>query len=75
MGIMMITEKAYAKIILTLSVGERREDGYHEIDSVIHSISLCDEMTLTEAGGISLSIKEGLATGGKSNLKWEAAQI
>ena len=28
MGIMMITEKAYAKINLTLSVGEKREDGY-----------------------------------------------
>lgn len=62
----MITEKAYAKINLTLSVGEKREDGYHEIDSVMHSISLCDEVTLTEAGGISLSIKEGLAPGGKS---------
>lgn len=71
----MITEKAYAKINLTLSVGERREDGYHEIDSVIHSISLCDEMTLTEAGGISLSIKEGLAPGGKANLMWEAAEL
>lgn len=61
----MITEKAYAKINLTLSVGEKREDGYHEIDSVMHSISLCDEVTLTEAGGISLSIKEGLAPGEK----------
>ena len=71
----MITEKAYAKINLTLSVGEKREDGYHEIDSVMHSISLCDEVTLTEAGGISLSIKEGLAPGGKANLMWEAAGL
>lgn len=71
----MITEKAYAKINLTLSVGERREDGYHEIDSVMHSISLCDEVTLTEAGGISLSIKEGLAPGGKANLMWEASEL
>lgn len=62
----MIAEKAYAKINLTLSVGEKREDGYHEIDSVMHSISLCDEVTLTEAGGISLSIKEGFAPGGES---------
>ena len=71
----MITEKAYAKINLTLSVGEKREDGYHEIDSVMHSISLCDEVTLTEAGGISLSIKEGLAPGGKANLMWDAAEL
>lgn len=66
MGTIMIAEKAYAKINLTLSV-EKREDGYHEIDSVMHSISLCDEVKLTEAGGISLSIKEGLAPG-KTNL-------
>lgn len=71
----MIAEKAYAKINLTLSVGEKREDGYHEIDSVMHSISLCDEVTLTEAGGISLSIKEGLAPGGKANLMWKAAEL
>lgn len=32
-------------------------------------------MTLTEAGGISLSIKEGLAPGGKANLMWEAAEL
>lgn len=75
MGIIMITEKAYAKINLTLSVGEKREDGYHEIDSVMHSISLCDEVTLTEAEGISLSIKEGLAPEGKANLMWEAAEL
>ena len=71
----MITEKAHAKINLTYAVGERREDGYHEIDSVMHSLSPCDEVTLTEAGGISLSIKEGLAPGGKANLMWEAAEL
>lgn len=65
MGIMMITEKAYAKINLTLSVGEKREDGYHEIDSVMHSISLCDEVTLTEAGGFLFPLKKGLRQGEK----------
>lgn len=40
----------------------------------MHSISLCDEVTLTEAGGISLSIKEGLAPG-KANLMWDAAEL
>lgn len=42
----MIQETAYAKINLTLSVGERRPDGYHDIDSVMHSISLHDTITL-----------------------------
>lgn len=42
----MIKEKAWAKINFTLSVGEKREDGYHDIDSVMHSISLHDEITM-----------------------------
>ena len=54
----MITEKAYAKINLTLSVGERREDGYHEIDSVMHSISLCDEVhTITSTAGFDALLR------------------
>ncbi len=34
--------KAYAKINLTLDVLNRRQDGYHNIDSVMQSVSLCD---------------------------------
>ena len=34
--------KAYAKINLTLDVLNKREDGYHNIDSVMQSVSLCD---------------------------------
>lgn len=71
----MITEKAFAKINLTLSVGEKREDGYHEIDSVMHSISLCDEVTLTEATEISFAVKRGTAPEGKDNLMWAAAEL
>ena len=31
-----ITEKAHAKINLTLTVGKKRKDGYHEIDTIMH---------------------------------------
>jgi len=34
--------KAYAKINLTLEVIGKREDGYHEIASVVQAIDLCD---------------------------------
>ena len=34
--------KAYAKINLTLEVLGKREDGYHEIASIIQAIDLCD---------------------------------
>ena len=36
---------AYAKINLTLDVLNKREDGYHEISSVMQTISLCDVLS------------------------------
>jgi 4-diphosphocytidyl-2-C-methyl-D-erythritol kinase len=40
---------AYAKINLCLFVGERREDGRHEIVTVFESVDLADELTITES--------------------------
>lgn len=40
----MVTEKAFAKINLFLDVTSRREDGYHNIISVMQSVSLCDTL-------------------------------
>ncbi len=41
------TEQAYAKINLCLDVTGKRENGYHEIDGVMQSVTLCDLVTLT----------------------------
>src|SRR2546425_2649646 len=41
---------AYAKVNLTLNVLGERPDGYHEIESVMHTIALHDSLTLREAG-------------------------
>lgn len=71
----MIEETACAKINLTLSVGEKRSDGYHTIDSIMHSISLCDDITLERAEGISLTIVEGRGPSGKENLMVKAAEL
>ncbi|HZD71360.1 MAG TPA: 4-(cytidine 5'-diphospho)-2-C-methyl-D-erythritol kinase, partial [Actinomycetes bacterium] len=35
---------AAAKINLALLVGERRDDGYHELVSVMHAIGLWDDL-------------------------------
>lgn len=40
-------ENAYAKINLTLDVFERRPDGFHDIETVMQLVSLCDVLTLT----------------------------
>ena len=44
---MTVMEKAYAKINLFLDVTGRREDGYHDVSTLMHSVDLCDEITLT----------------------------
>ncbi|MBD3349784.1 MAG: 4-(cytidine 5'-diphospho)-2-C-methyl-D-erythritol kinase [Candidatus Eisenbacteria bacterium] len=38
--------EAYAKVNLGLAVLSRRSDGYHEIDTVLHTISLSDRIRL-----------------------------
>ena len=41
-----VKEKAYAKINLFLDVCAKREDGFHEIKTVMHTVSLCDDVTV-----------------------------
>ena len=47
----MITKASPAKVNLYLRVLRKREDGYHDILSLMQRISLCDEMTFTPTGG------------------------
>ena len=42
---------ANAKINLTLDILRRREDGYHDLQMVMQSVSLADELTVTPAQG------------------------
>lgn len=48
----MITLTAPAKVNVLLSVGERREDGLHELVSVMQAISLADTVRLAPADGL-----------------------
>ena len=42
-----ITEKAYAKLNISLDVSKAREDGYHDMVMVMQTVSLCDELNIT----------------------------
>ena len=42
----MITKKAFAKINISLSLGEKRADGYHDIDTIMQTIALSDEISV-----------------------------
>jgi len=66
---------AAAKINLALLVGERRDDGYHELMSVMHAIGLWDDLEVSLADeGLGLEVEgEGLPPD-ESNLVLVAAR-
>ena len=49
--------KSYGKINLSLEVLGKREDGYHNIDTLMNSIDLWDEIGLKEIPGENLILK------------------
>ena len=69
--------EAYAKINLGLRVLSKRPDGYHEIDTVLQSIDLCDLITLApqQDGEISLTMMPDLDIPAEQNLALQAAQL
>lgn len=69
-----ITLAAHAKINLTLYVGNKRPDGYHDIDSIMHQIALADEITVSASDSLRLTVAEGTAPAGEDNLMWTAAR-
>lgn len=70
-----VTEAAYAKINLYLDVVGKRADGYHEIRSVMQTVSLHDTVTVTLSGrGISMTCNDSSLDCGGSNLCIRAAE-
>ena len=72
----MVTIRGRAKINLTLDVLGLRDDGYHEIATVMQSLALADTLTLTrEESEIALTVDmPGLETD-ERNLAWRAAAL
>jgi 4-diphosphocytidyl-2-C-methyl-D-erythritol kinase len=73
-----VTVRVPGKVNLYLSVGDRRDDGYHELTTVFHAVSLLDEVTVRNADVLSLEMSgEGLASlpTDERNLAWQAAEL
>lgn len=71
-----VTVRVPAKVNLQLAVGPVRPDGFHELVSVFHAISLYDEVTVSEAARHRVTVTgEGAATvpDGDDNLAVQAA--
>lgn len=70
-------EPAYAKINLTLDVIGKREDGYHDLKTVMQTISLRDDIEIDVGTGLPWKLvcdKEDIPTD-ERNLAWKAAKV
>lgn len=64
-----------AKVNLGLAILGKRDDGYHEIDTILAMIDLCDEITLTVQPESGFSILGMDDVPLESNLMWKAARL
>lgn len=71
-----LTLNANAKINLYLEVTGRRADGYHLLETVMHTVSLCDRVTLTKTGksGIEISCSDPLIPCNEKNIAYKCAE-
>ena len=72
----MLKLPSFAKINWTLRVAGRRPDGYHEVATVLQSVSLCDELIfeVREDNAISLTCNDPSIPTDNSNLVFRAAR-
>lgn len=73
-----VTVRVPGKVNLYLGVGDRRDDGYHDLTTVFHAVSLLDEVTVRNADVLSLEMSgEGVETlpTDERNLAWRAAEL
>jgi 4-diphosphocytidyl-2-C-methyl-D-erythritol kinase len=73
-----VTVRAPGKINLYLAVGDLQENGYHELTTVFHAVSLVDEVTVRNADVLSLEITGEGADQlplDERNLAWQAAEL
>ncbi|MGH8776916.1 MAG: 4-(cytidine 5'-diphospho)-2-C-methyl-D-erythritol kinase [Jiangellaceae bacterium] len=73
-----VTVRAPAKVNLVLSVGPARADGFHELATVFHAVSLFDEVVASPAEDISVTVdgpQAELVPVDDSNLAVRAAQV
>ncbi|SDX80755.1 4-diphosphocytidyl-2-C-methyl-D-erythritol kinase [Amycolatopsis xylanica] len=72
-----MTVRVPSKINLHLSVGDVRDDGFHELVTVFQALSLTDEVTVaaTDDPGVEVYGEgEGTVPTGANNLAWRAVQ-
>ena len=75
---MSVTVRVPAKINIALQVGPARADGFHELQTIYHAVSLYDGITVAEVAegsGISIVCTHEDVPLDNRNLAWKAAEL
>ena len=73
---MSLTVAAHGKLNLTLYITGCREDGYHTLHTVMQSVSLADEITISQAENKNITVTCSLEElSGEENLAYKAARL
>ena len=82
MGMQLVPRKVQvrmpAKLNISLKVGPPRADGFHELATIFHAVSLYDIITVTErpaGSGIALTCETEGVPQDSTNLAWRAALL
>lgn len=75
-----VTVRVPGKVNLYLGVGDCRDDGYHELTTVFHAVSLFDEITVRNADVLSVAVTgegadDDAVPTDRRNLAWQAAEL
>jgi len=71
---MPLEKKTPCKVNLILNILGKRADGFHELETVMHPVNLCDEMTFERAGtGLQLTCSHPKLPTDSKNLVQRAA--
>lgn len=70
-----LTYQSHAKINLYLDVLEQRPDGYHDIETVFQTVSLCDTLMVTAQEELTLDCDDPAAGPDEQNLAYRAARL
>ena len=63
---------AFAKINLSLEVIRRRDDGFHDIATILQTVGLFDDLSLSSADELSVTCDDE-SLSGETNIVWQTA--
>ena len=73
---MGLTRRSFCKVNFLLNILGQRADGFHELETVMHPVPLCDELEFGKAGqGIKLTCSNTALPVDGGNLVYRAAEL